>query len=184
MFGCQWPIISLYKFLSVSRPIQCALLTFLPALVCLTVSSLRKELYLTWVWLPELAHNRSLWNALWMNVTPSMLREHYGEKKWQKIENVLKLWSTISAFSDQCWYQSYLIDNNVHEFMNSLWYLLILLIWKLSLNGYYVLAWRIPGTGKPGGLPSMGSHRVGHNWSDLAAAAASFLFLRAWGGRN
>ena len=34
-----------------------------------------------------------------------------------------------------------------------------------------VLAWRIPGTGEPGGLPSMGSHRVGHNWSDLAAAA-------------
>ena len=36
-----------------------------------------------------------------------------------------------------------------------------------------VLAWRIPGTGKPGGLPFMGSHRVGHNWSDLAAAAAA-----------
>ena len=34
-----------------------------------------------------------------------------------------------------------------------------------------VLAWRIPGTGEPGGLPSMGSHRVGHDWSDLAAAA-------------
>ena len=34
-----------------------------------------------------------------------------------------------------------------------------------------VLAWRIPGTEEPGGLPSMGSHRVGHNWSDLAAAA-------------
>ena len=33
-----------------------------------------------------------------------------------------------------------------------------------------VLAWRIPGTGKPGGLPSMGSHRVGNNWSDLAVA--------------
>ena len=33
-----------------------------------------------------------------------------------------------------------------------------------------VLAWRIPGTGEPGGLPSMGSHRVGHYWSDLAAA--------------
>ena len=32
-----------------------------------------------------------------------------------------------------------------------------------------VLAWRIPGMGEPGGLPSMGSHRVGHNWSDLAA---------------
>ena len=35
-----------------------------------------------------------------------------------------------------------------------------------------VLAWRIPGTGEPGGLLSMGSHRVGHDWSDLAAAAA------------
>ena len=35
-----------------------------------------------------------------------------------------------------------------------------------------VLAWRIPGTGGPGGLPSMGSHRVGHDRSDLAAAAA------------
>ena len=33
-----------------------------------------------------------------------------------------------------------------------------------------VLAWRIPGMGKPGGLRSMGSHRVGHDWSDLAAA--------------
>ena len=33
-----------------------------------------------------------------------------------------------------------------------------------------VFAWRIPGTGKPGGLPSTGSHRVGHDLSDLAAA--------------
>ena len=37
-----------------------------------------------------------------------------------------------------------------------------------------VLAWRIPGTGDPGGLLSMESHRVGHNWSDLAAAAPRF----------
>ena len=39
------------------------------------------------------------------------------------------------------------------------------------------LAWRIPGTGEPGGLPSMGSHRVGHDWSDLAAAAAAVYFF-------
>ena len=39
-----------------------------------------------------------------------------------------------------------------------------------------VLAWRIPGTGKPGGLPSMGSHRV--DWSNLAAAAAAVLEYR------
>ena len=43
-----------------------------------------------------------------------------------------------------------------------------------------VLAWRIPGTGEPGGLPSMGSHRVGHDWSDLAAAAAATLYLCVW----
>ena len=36
-----------------------------------------------------------------------------------------------------------------------------------------VLAWRIPGTGEPGGLLSVGSHRVGHDWSDLAAVAAA-----------
>ena len=36
-----------------------------------------------------------------------------------------------------------------------------------------VLAWRIPGMGEPGGLPSMGSHRVRHNWSNLAAVAAA-----------
>ena len=48
------------------------------------------------------------------------------------------------------------------------------------------LAWRIPGTGEPGGLPSMGSHRVGHDWSDLAAAAARrvYLSLRKWKENN
>ena len=36
-----------------------------------------------------------------------------------------------------------------------------------------ILAWRIPGTGEPGGLPSVGSHRVGHDWNNLAAIAAA-----------
>ena len=40
-----------------------------------------------------------------------------------------------------------------------------------------VLAWRIPGMGEPGGLLSMGSHRVGHNWSDLVAAG---MFVEPW----
>ena len=42
-----------------------------------------------------------------------------------------------------------------------------------------VLAWRIPGKGEPSGLPSMGSHRVGHDWSNLAAAAAAAWNLQA-----
>ena len=41
-----------------------------------------------------------------------------------------------------------------------------------------VLAWRIPGWGEPAGLPSMGLYRVGHDWSDLAAAAS------LWGDAN
>ena len=36
-----------------------------------------------------------------------------------------------------------------------------------------VLAWRVPGTGEPGGLLSMGLHRAGHDWGDLAAAAGN-----------
>ena len=58
-------------------------------------------------------------------------------------------------------------------------HLLHLLHWQESSlplegngNPLSVLAWRIPGTGEPGGLPSMGSHRVGHDWRNLAAAAA------------
>ena len=62
-----------------------------------------------------------------------------------------------------------------------------------------VLAWRIPETGEPGGLPSIGLHRVEHDWSDLAAAAAytyvivllvsqfwfSFIFIpNSWEIRN
>ena len=37
---------------------------------------------------------------------------------------------------------------------------------------FSILAWRIPGTEEPSGLPSMGLQTVGHDWSDLAAAAA------------
>ena len=44
-----------------------------------------------------------------------------------------------------------------------------------------VLAWRTPGTG---GLPSLGSHRVGHDWSNLAAAAAAENFKEMRKGHN
>ena len=40
-----------------------------------------------------------------------------------------------------------------------------------------VLAWRIPGMEEPGGLPSMGLHRVGHYRSDLAASAAAAEYI-------
>ena len=51
-----------------------------------------------------------------------------------------------------------------------------------------ILAWRIPGTGEPGGLSSMGLHRVGHDWSDLAAAtaaaAAYSIYINTGGERD
>ena len=50
-----------------------------------------------------------------------------------------------------------------------------------------VLAWRIPGTGEPGGLSSMGLHRVGHDCSDLAAeaaAAAAYIGITLLYSRN
>ena len=43
---------------------------------------------------------------------------------------------------------------------------------------FSVLAWRIPGTEEPGGLPSMGSHRVGHDRRDLAVEAAAAVCLQ------
>ena len=43
-----------------------------------------------------------------------------------------------------------------------------------------VLAWRLPGMGEPGGLPSMGSHRAGHDWRDLAATASCWLLLSSF----
>ena len=47
-------------------------------------------------------------------------------------------------------------------------------------NHSSTLAQRIPGMGEPGGLLSMRSHRVGHNWSDLAVAAAGLSKLPLW----
>ena len=44
---------------------------------------------------------------------------------------------------------------------------------KAMVTHSSVLVWRIPATAEAGGLPSMGSHRVGHNWRDLAATEAA-----------
>ena len=46
-----------------------------------------------------------------------------------------------------------------------------------------VLTWRIPGTGEPGGLPSLGSHRVGQDLSDSAAAAAVCIYGASLGAQ-
>jgi len=71
-----------------------------------------------------------------------------------------------------------------HQFVSaqlicvSIWYLYFLE--KEMATHSSVLAWRIPWTEKPGRLQSMGSHRVGHDWSDLAVAAAWYLSFSFW----
>ena len=52
---------------------------------------------------------------------------------------------------------------------------------KEMANHSSVLAWRIPGTGELGGLPSMGLHRVRHDWSDLAVSSSSILYITSPG---
>ena len=56
-----------------------------------------------------------------------------------------------------------------------LWPFIWLVLEKAMATHSSTLAWRIPGTEEPSGLPSMGSHRVGHDWSDLAAAACFYF---------
>ena len=72
-----------------------------------------------------------------------------GGAWWAAVHGVTKSWTPLSDFTFTFHFHALEKEMATHS---------------------SILAWRIPGTGEPGGLPSMGSHRVGHNWSDLAAA--------------
>ena len=78
-----------------------------------------------------------------------------GGARWATVHGVAESWTRLSYFTFT--FHSYALEKEMATHSS-------------------VLAWRIPGTGEPGGLPSMGSHRVGHDWSDLAAAAAAVQF--------
>ena len=74
--------------------------------------------------------------------------------RWAAVHEVAKSWTWLSDFT---------LTFHFHA------------LEKEMATHSSVLAWRIPGMGEPGRLPSMGSHRVGHDWSDLAAVAAAAL---------
>ena len=100
---------------------------------------------------------------------------------WETCMRVKKQVRTLYRTTD--WFK---IDKGVRWgcLLSAAW-----LIYTLMAPHSSVLAWRIPGTGEPGGLLSMESHRVGHDWSDLAAAAEHIMIseLQAGiktGGRN
>ena len=82
---------------------------------------------------------------------------------WAAVHGVAKSWTRLSEFS---------FTFHFHA------------LEKEMATHFSVLAWRIPGTTDSGGLPSMGSHRVGHDWSDLAAAAAAAPILLYYGQKR
>ena len=73
-----------------------------------------------------------------------------GRAWWAAVHGVAKSWTQLSDFT---------FTSHFHA------------LEKEMATHSSDLAWRIPGTGEPGGLPSMGSHGVGHDWSDLATTA-------------
>ena len=76
---------------------------------------------------------------------------------WAAVQGVTKSWTPLNAFPFTFHFHGLEKEMATHS---------------------SVLVWRIPGTGEPGGLPSMGSHRVGHDWSDLAVAVYGSIHMK------
>ena len=104
-------------------------------------------------------------------------RQHWGKGKFIQLEKGMYpaqsqgKWSGVGMFSawlaavhgsvkSRTWLNDFPFTFHFHA------------LEKEMATHFSVLSWRIPGMGESGGLPSMGSHRVGQVWSDLAAAAA------------
>jgi len=97
------------------------------------------------------------WRRQWHPTPMFLLGKSHGRGAWwAAVHGVAKSQTRLSAFT---------FTFHFHT------------LEKVMATHSSVLAWRIPGTGEPGGPPSMGSHRVGHDWSDLAAAACLFQSL-------
>ena len=92
------------------------------------------------------------WRRQW-HPTPVLLpgKSHGGGAWWAAVHGVVKSQTRLRDFSFT--FRFHALEKEMATHSN-------------------VLAWRVPGTEEPSGPPSMGSHRVGHDWSDLAAAAA------------
>ena len=85
-----------------------------------------------------------------------------GGAWWAAVHGVAKSWTRLSDFTFT--FQFHALEKEMATHSS-------------------ILAWRISGMGEPGGLPSMGLHRVGHDWSNAAAAAAGCV-CRGAGGRG
>ena len=86
---------------------------------------------------------------------------HSSTPAWKNPMDGGAWWATVHGVTkSQTWLNNFTFTSHFHA------------LEKEMATHSSVLAWRIPGTGEPRGLPSMGSRRVGHDWRNLAAAAA------------
>ena len=96
------------------------------------------------------------WRRRWHPLQYSCLENPMGGGAWwAAIHGVAKSWTRLSDFTFTFHFHALEKEMATHS---------------------SVLAWRIPETGEPGGLLSMGSHRVGHDWSDLAAHTCTLVY--------
>ena len=108
------------------------------------------------------------------NPCPSSRIRHFSkETRFLLLENGIRS-QDLAAWYTIVWINTLFIHPSIYGYLGCF-------LEKAMAPHSSTLAWRIPGTGEPGGLPSMGSHRVGHDWSDLAAAArGKNLQLQIW----
>ena len=118
----------------------------LPVLIQIHTTVLRGKQYYSYFKDDQTEVRRRQWHP-----TPVLL--HEKSHGWRSLEGC-SLWG--------CWRSDMTERLHFHFSLSC--------IGKEMATHSSILAWRIPGTGKPGEQPSMGSHRVGHDWSDLAAA--------------
>ena len=95
------------------------------------------------------------------HVSTSLCTQHTGRHAIMFLTKVANHRTTVMSATNLALYPDFFLKEVVWEME------------KEMATHSSVLAWRSPGTGEPGGLPSMGSHRVRHHWRDLAAAAAA-----------
>ena len=96
---------------------------------------------------------KNAWRKKWLPTHYSCLKNAMNRGGWQgTVHGVAKSWTWLSDFT---------FTFHFHA------------LEKAMATHSSTLAWRIPGTEEPSGLPSMGSHKVRHNWSNLAAAVAA-----------
>ena len=115
------------------------------------------------------------------NISSQQSVSEPNKKKWRCHQWVWNLLTGDSEKTGCLDFSSLLIDLGAHRWVCLFhdWASVARSMEKEMATHSSILAWRISGTEEPGGLLSMGSHRVGDDWSDLAAAATWSTVL-AW----